>query len=348
MKIVIRGTNWIGDAVMSVPAIKRLRTAFPEAEITLLTREWAEGIFRDADFIDRIITLDSARSPARSVAQQASMLRPEKFDLAVILPNSFESALAGRLSGAKRVFGYATDGRGFMLTDRVAVPEWKNRRHEVFYYLNLVEAVEAAFGRATSKDLPPAPSILISAERKAAARELLAGSGADLSKPVVAIAAGSKNSRAKRWGTAKFSEFADALVAGKGANVVLIGAPDEAEVSEAVRDSSKSTLIDLTGKTDLSVAAAMLAEADVLVANDMGLAHLAPAVGTPSITIFGPTDPATTRPFDEGSAIIRVDVECSPCMLRDCPIDHRCMTRISVDSVVAKALEILETHDRND
>ena len=343
MNILVRGTNWIGDAVMSVPALRRLRRSFPNAKITLLTRDWAEGIFGDADFLDEIVTIRSGRSAVRSVIEQVSAIRSHKFDLAIVLPNSFESALGARLSRAGRVFGYATDGRGFLLTDRAAVPEWKNSRHEVFYYLNLVEAVERAYGIDPASDVPfNEPNLPVSEERKADARAILSQQGVDLSRPTVALAAGSKNSRAKRWDTAKFSELADALVSRAGANVILIGAPDEAETSLAVRAGSIQPLVDLTGKTGLGEAAAILAVSDLLVSNDMGLAHLAPAAGTPTIVIFGPTNPVTTGPLHENSSVVRVDVECSPCMLRECPIDHRCMTRISVESVFSRAVEFIE------
>jgi heptosyltransferase-2 len=326
---------------MSVPALRRLRGSFRDAEITLLTRDWAEGIFRDADFIDRIVAVRSDASAVASVYEQASVTRKENFDAAIVLPNSFESALAARLSGAKRSIGYATDGRGFLLTDSVEVPAWKSERHEVFYYLNLIEAAERALLGTIRDEAEIDSGLPVSDERKNSAREFLSLNGVDLSRPTVAIAAGSKNSRAKRWGTDKFSELADVLASRANANVLLVGAPEEADVSEAVKSRSSAPIVDLTGRTNLADAAAILAVADLLVSNDMGLAHLAPAAGTPAIVIFGPTKDATTRPWGERSTVVRVDVECSPCMLRDCPIDHRCMTRISVESVYQKAEEYL-------
>ena len=341
MKILVRGTNWIGDAVMSVPALRRLRRSFPEAEITLLTRDWAEGIFREADFLDRIITVGSGRSPVRSVIEQAAAARKYNFDVAVILPNSFESALASRLSRVRRVFGYATDGRRMLLSDSLDVPSWKASRHEIFYYLNLVEAVENAFGRSQAAETGSETLLPVSEKRQLAARKILKENGVDLSRPIVALAAGSKNSRAKRWGVLKYAELADRLLRERTVNVVLVGAPEEQIVSAEVRASAQEQLIDITGKTNLADAAAVLSVSDLLISNDMGLAHLAPAGGTPAIVIFGPTNEVTTGPFDERSAVMRVEVECSPCMLRDCPIDHRCMTRISVDSVLDKAKELL-------
>ena len=134
MQILVRGTNWIGDAVMTIPAVKKLRQLFPDARLTLQTREWAEGIFRDSGLFDEIIT------PV-GIVDQIRAIRNGQFDLAVVFPNSFKSALVARLGGAERIFGYASEGRSFLLTDPVQVPQWKDTRHEVHYYLELVDAV---------------------------------------------------------------------------------------------------------------------------------------------------------------------------------------------------------------
>src|SRR5687767_8740965 len=141
-RIVVRGTNWIGDAVMSVPALRELRRAFPDASISLHTRSWADGLFRDSSLFDELITFDKHRWPIKDVLDNSRFLRDDGFDLAVLLPNSFESALTSFITRIPRRFGYNKDVRGLLLTDPIAVPEWKNRRHEVFYYLNLIAEVE--------------------------------------------------------------------------------------------------------------------------------------------------------------------------------------------------------------
>jgi len=344
VKILVRGTNWIGDAAMSVPALRRLRSVFPEAHISLLTRDWAEGVFQDADFVDEIITIDGAIPRIRSIFRQVRDLRRRKFDLSILLPNSFESALVVRLGGTKRVYGYSTDGRRLLLTDPVAVPEWKNTRHEVFYYLNLVDAVARdTLGTAASFDHEPDTSLAVSDVRQQAARAFLTELGINRLRPIVALAPGSKNSRAKRWSPDRYAELAARLIRELGANVILVGATDERDISETVSRLSAENVVDLTGKTSLAEAAAVLSVCDLLVANDMGLAHLAPAAGTQTLVIFGPTDPRTTRPFGKNVAVARVDVECSPCMLRDCPIDHRCMTRISVDDIFQMSRRLLDS-----
>lgn len=341
-RIVVRGTNWIGDAVMSVPALRELSRIFPDAEIVLHTRDSVEGLFEDADFIDRILPFNKQRSKIKRTFVQADALGDAKFDLAIILPNSFESALTTRIAQIPRRIGYNKDLRGLLLTDPIAVPDWKDSRHEVFYYLNLIAEAERRYlGVSTVPAQEPDISLVISEDRQNAARRALEEAGADLSRPIAAIGAGSTNSRAKRWGADKFAQLNDRLKREAGVETILIGAPSETDVSAEVLALSKRKAIDLTGKTNVAEAAAILNVAALLVSNDMGLAHVAPAVGTRTAVIFGPTNPVTTRPFSEEAVVINRQVECAPCMLRECPIDHRCMTRVSVDEVFEVCRELL-------
>jgi heptosyltransferase II len=342
MKIVVRGTNWIGDAVMTTPALRQLRRIFPDARITLATRSWARGIFADAEFIDEILPFDKEKNSFQTVFRQAKIWRERRFDLAVLLTNSFESAVLARLGGVARRFGYATEKRSFLLTESFAVPAWKNSRHEIFYYLNLVAEIEKSlFGATRVFDNEPLVDLKVSEARRIAARQILASRGVDLSRRTVALGVGSTNSRAKRWPAENYAKLNDRLQGEFNANVILVGAQNEIDVAREVIQKSKCEPIVLTGQTSLSEAVAVLAEVDLLVANDMGLAHVAPATGTKTLVIFGPTNDKTTRPV--GAEIVRHPVECSPCMLRDCPIDHRCMTRISPDGVFEKISAMLDS-----
>ena len=330
MRILVRGTNWIGDAVMTTPAIRKLRALFPEAAMTLLTPEWAEGIFSSTGLFNDIVTTDSRLAEVRE-------LRRRGFDLAIVFPNSFKTALVARLAGAKQRFGYASDRRGFLLTDAVATPEWKNTRHEVYYYLNLVDAIEQSYFGAVTETTDMEPRIEVPSEKLVEAQRFISAGD---SRTIV-LAPGSTNSRAKRWLPENFASLNDRLQRELGAKVLLLGSKGDAEVSQRVIDLSSEKPIDLTGDTDIETAAALLHEADILVSNDMGLAHLAPAVGTKTIVIFGPTNQVTTRPFSEKAVVLSANVECAPCMLRDCPIDHRCMTRVTADSVFEEVKKIL-------
>ena len=341
MRIVVRGANWIGDAVMTIPALRRIRSIYPDAEISLHTRAWAEGVFRDADFIDEILPIEG-RASVRSVIDQSRALRRREFDIAFLFPNSFESALVARLARIPSRVGYATEQRGFLLTQRIEVPSWKHERHESEYYLNLVDRLT---GTADSL-IVENPALHVSAERRMDARELLVGSGTREVRRLVGIGAGSTNSLAKRWPAVNFARLADLLSDEKDCEVVLLGAESERDVSSSVRAASHSRLIDLTGHTDVGTATAILSELDLFISNDMGLAHIAAAVGTPTIVIFGPTNENATRPLGRSVEIIREPVECSPCMLRDCPIDHRCMIRITAERVFESASKMLETQRR--
>lgn len=344
MRILVRGTNWIGDAVMTIPAMRRLRRAFPEAHIALHCRMWAEGIFRDVDFLDEIIPFQLTDKGLNDLRDEAERIRRGRFDVAVMFPNSFRSAALPWLGKIPRRIGYEKEMRGFLLTDRVAVPAWKSARHEIYYYLNLVEAVESALnGNAEEHAEPPDISIAVSAARKAKAREFLESIGCDAGLPIVALGCGSTNSKAKRWPAERFAKLASGVIAAGAANVVLMGSSDESDVAEEVERLAGAGLINVVGKTSLEDAVSLLAMADVFVSNDMGLAHISAAVGTPTLVIFGPTNPETTRPFSPLAEVIRVPVDCSPCMLRDCPIDHRCMTAIEPDSVGMRVLDILNS-----
>ncbi|MGH7784697.1 MAG: glycosyltransferase family 9 protein, partial [Candidatus Binatia bacterium] len=190
----------------------------------------------------------------------------------------------------------------------------------------------------------PSTDLPVSTIRREAARNLLKRFGSDISRKTVALGVGATNSRAKRWLPENYAELNDRLQSELGVNVIIIGSKDETNVSETVENLSGRKPIVLTGKTDLAEATAILSEIDLLVSNDMGLAHIAPAVGAKSLVIFGPTNPETTAPFSSLAKVIRKGVECSPCMLRDCPIDHRCMTRISADEVFEMAAHELESN----
>jgi heptosyltransferase-2 len=342
MNILVRGTNWIGDAVMTVPALRRLRGAFPDSTITLLTRSWAEGIFRDSSVADRIVSFDKTGSKVADVRTQVSLIRSLGCDAALLFTNSFESALVARLAGVPRRFGYATDARRLLLTDPVPVPAWKEERHEVHYYLELVASfARASGGRGVRPDESPVPDLQVSDGRRAEARGILSGAGLDPSRPVVALGVGSTNSRAKRWPAERYAALAGMVAERLDAQCVLVGNADERGVADEVVALSRTAPASLVGTTTLAQAVAVLAEADAMVSNDMGLAHIAAAVGTPTLTVFGPTKDSTTRPLGVSAAIVRHEVECSPCMLRDCPIDHRCMTGLTPETVFRELEAVL-------
>lgn len=343
MKILVRSANWIGDAVMSVPALRELRRAFPSDQITLHSRSWADGLFRDADFIDEIVTYDPAKWRVRDILDNSKFLKEDAYDAVILFPNSFESALTVALSRIPIRIGYNKDARGLLLTAPIAVPEWKDRAHESFYYLELVkESIKRITGREPIFGEPDS-TLNVSDQRIAEARQFMATEGVDLSRPVIALGVGSQNSLAKRWPAESYARLADMLDG--HASLIILGSKAESATAAKVVGLSKAKLIDLSGKTELALAVAVLAACDAMISNDMGLAHIAPAVGTKTFVIFGPTNPVTTRPLSPNAEVISHPVDCSPCMLRECPIDHRCMTGITSEFIFERILNYLTLND---
>lgn len=341
-RVVVRGANWVGDAVMTVPALRELRRLLPGAELTLATRPWAVGVFEEADFIDRVLVDAESAGKVRAVFAEARRWRERRFDLALLFPNSFAPALVASLARVPFRLGYATQGRTPLLTHPFAVPDWRGRRHEVFYYLKLVAELERLlYGTSGVEAREPDLSLPVNAAQTREALRLLREQGARGGRPLVAICPGSTNSRAKRWPAERFAEVADLLVERNGAEVVLVGAREEADISAEVERRMRARPFVLTGKTSLPQTAALLKAADLLVTNDTGPAHLAAAVGCPVVVIFGPTDPRTTRPFGDSAEVVRRPPDCAPCMLRDCPIDHRCMTAVTPEEVFERAARAL-------
>lgn len=342
-RVVVRGTNWVGDAVMTIPALRELRRFLPDAHITLCTRSWAKGIFADADFIDEILVYDKKGNAISSTLNQAKEWRAGNFDLAILFQNAIEAALLSFLGRVPLRVGYATERRKFLLTHAFQIPDWKDTRHEIFYYLNIVAELETLLYGATKVfENEPKFELKISDERKEKAKILLHSQSTE-NKKIIALCPGSTNSRAKRWQTESYAALADMLIEKLDVSVALIGAKDEIDVSNEVACKMKHKPIFLTGNTNLDEAVSVLSLVDGLVTNDTGPAHIAAALGKPTLVIFGPTMPDTTKPFSSNAEIIRKPPDCAPCMLRDCPIDHRCMTAIKPEEVFVKVRMMLET-----
>jgi len=263
----------------------------------------------------------------------------------VLFQNAFEAAAISFFAGVPQRIGYDTERRGFLLTHSMPSPPWKNERHEIFYYLNLVAELERVL-LATSRGVAVEPQfeITVSVERKEQARALLRSQNAASNKPLVLLCPGSVNSRAKRWPAERYAALADQL-SESGATVAVIGSPGELEVSRQVVDLARRPPVLLTGKTSVAEVTAVISVADVLITNDTGPAHIGAAAGTPTIVIFGPTNPLTTRPYGPAGEIIRQPPECAPCMLRDCPIDHRCMTAITPEEVFQRTRQLIRQRE---
>ena len=334
-RIIVRSPTWVGDAVMSLPALHALRLLFAEAEITVAAPPGAADIFCDSKSVNDVLVQRSGGLFA--ALTNARRLRRGRFHLAILFQNAFAAAATAFLAGVPMRVGYATDRRSGLLTSALRLPDWKDERHESFYYLNLVAELEQTFfGSSSVIHSEPVFDLTVSARRKESAQRLLEQSGGT-GQPVAILCPGSVNSRAKRWPAERYAKLSDRF-SDAGMDVVLVGSPGELEVSNEVSARAGRKPIVLTGKTTVADVVALISIADLLVTNDTGPAHIGAALGTPTLVIFGPTNPMTTYPRSRHAELIRQPPDCAPCMLRDCPIDHRCMTSISVDEVFRRAM----------
>ncbi len=341
-RVLIRGVNWVGDAVMTTPAIAGIRRTFPRARISLLVRPWVAGVFQGNPHIDEVLLYDreGRHRGVSGLLRLAQELRGSRFDLAVLLQNAFEAALLAFLARIPRRVGYNTQGRGFLLTHVAVRDRSATRLHHVDYYQTLLRE----FGWLEGDGVP---TIYLGSDVQERAGALLTGEGVRPEEALVAFNPGSTYGSAKRWPADRYAALADRLVEGLRVRVLLTGAQGDAAVARAVRSLSRypQFITDLTGRTDIQVLAAVLKRCAAVVTNDTGAMHIGAAVNLPVIAIFGPTDPGATSPVGR-YLLVRHPVPCSPCLLRECPIDHRCMTGISVDEVFSAVLNEYERSQR--
>lgn len=336
MKILVRATNWVGDAIMALPALHAVRTRFPDAKISIVARPYVAEIYRDQGVADAFIAYDP-KTLHRGWAgreKMAAELRAEKFEVALLLQNAFDAAWLAWRAGIPERIGYARDARSLLLTQAIPVPRnGEIPAHEKFYYLELLR--RAGWADA----LPDQPHIELrvpdAARRRAAENLLEAGSRSNALR--IAIGAGASYGSAKCWLPERFAEWANRVQSRHDADVILFGTAGEMDVSAAITAGMKQKPVDLTGKTSIGELPALLSQCHLFLGNDSGAMHVAAAVGLPVVAVFGPTDPFGTAPVTPRHSIVRQAPYCSPCFLRRCPTDHRCMKSVTVEMVEAAA-----------
>ena len=339
--IVVRSTNWVGDVVMSLPALRELRAAFPSAQIAVLARPWVSAIFEREPSVDRVLLYEGRGWAGWRPAARA--LRAGRFDAALLLQNAFEAALIARWAGIPLRCGYARDGRSWLLSHPVAPPaDGEIPRHECYYYLELLRRLEVI------KELPRVEHILLGRRPAVeAGRRLLAECGLQARErnPVVGISPGAAFGSAKRWPPERFAAVGRAL-ADDGASMVVFGTAAEQPLADSVAAEIGGRAISLAGRTTLGQFIDMVAGCDLFISNDSGGMHLAAAAGVPVLAIFGATDETATAPLGPCVRIVKKPVDCSPCKLRECPTDHRCMLAIEAGDVLQAARAMLEAGNR--
>jgi heptosyltransferase-2 len=328
-RLVVRAPNWLGDAVLALPAMAAIRRHFPEAHLTIAAPAGFADVFREeiAAKPDAILALPSNPRGIRDV------LAAGKFELGILFPNSFRSARLFKQAGIGERWGYRRAFRGPWLTRQSVRPKINGVQHQADYYRNLVRG----FGIPVD-DSAPAISLTPATRKRGA--DVLQRHKVDPERRLVILAPGAAYGQAKQWPPARVAEVAARLIRDRGAMCVMVGASHDRDAARAVESSigtASAGLIDLTGQTSLPELMGVIAVADAVIANDSGAMHLAAALGRPVTAIFGPTDERATRPVGAAGQenVLTAQVFCRPCHLRDCPIDHRCMKRVTADMVFA-------------
>lgn len=344
-RILVRATNWVGDAVMCLPALRALRERYPKAHITILARPWVADLYRREPFADAVILLEGARGakdlPGKWAAARG--LNRGGFDCALLLQNAFEAAFIAWLARIPVRIGYDRDARGLLLTHAVAVPKaGEMPPHERFYYLELLRRA------GVIERLPESDAIRLESAPRAREAGLRRYAEMGFEGAVIGVSPGAAFGSAKRWYPDRFAESAVRLAGQMGAAVAVFGSGGERALCEEVAltvGRAGIAVHNFAGETSLSEFIDLAAACRLYLTNDSGAMHIASALQVPTVAVFGATDHRATGPTGAHSSIVRQDVDCSPCKLRECPIDHRCMKLVTVEQVVGAAQALTHRMD---
>jgi heptosyltransferase-2 len=351
-KLLVVMPTWVGDCVMAVPTLRAFRQLYPNAHIAALIKEGALPIIEDCPYVNQIIPIrkrpvtdDEPRGGGPM--KVARYLSKENFDTAILLPNSFRTALMARMSLIPRRVGYDRDGRGFLLTDRLMVRRENGKFIPVStldYYLGIARYLGAQQPSHTME-------LFTNAQDDANALDMLKQGGwtPDCGKPLVMLNPGARYGEAKMWYPDRFAQVAKMCVEKFDATIAITGAPRERNILDEVISSTDVPMIDLPKMgMDLRTLKSVVKHATLMVSNDTGPRHIAAAFGVPVVTVFGPTDPRWTEIDFEHERIVRVDVFCGPCQKRTCPLDHRCMTQVTPEMVFEQVQELLSANSKQE
>lgn len=325
-RLLLFAPNWLGDAVMSLPAIDDVRRARPDLTLDVAARPSIAPLFTMVPGVNEIMIL---RRSAAAIREMSS----RQYDAALLFPNSFNVALLARRAGIRQRWGYRRDFRTPLLTRAIALP---GSVHQAAYYQHLVGSLGFPNG-------PLEPRLEVPPDVRQRGTEGLMAEGWDGRSPLIALAPGAAYGGAKRWPAASFAEVARGLAA-DGVGTVIVGAPSDGPAARELVTSMGPGLrpINLAGRTDLPLLGSVLVRCRALVTNDSGAMHFAAALGVSVIALFGPTDEHATRPLGHGRHdVLTHDVWCRPCMLRECPLTHGCMRGITVGAVMTAARSTL-------
>ncbi|MCG6878409.1 MAG: lipopolysaccharide heptosyltransferase II [Deltaproteobacteria bacterium] len=328
-RILIRATNWVGDAIMTLPALEAVRENFPGRYMAVLAKPWVAPLFENHPAVDQVFVFDKGSGKLNGFSdiwRISRLIQKEHFDLAILFQNAFEAAFLTFMGRIKNRVGYKTDGRGFMLTHGVLRDEKVLGIHQVGYYCAILRAMGWP---AEEKD----PVLHVDVEIQRQAKAILEAEGIDPKDFIVGLSPGAVFGSAKRWPPERFARIGDQMIERWGAKVLVFGSKGEKAIGDGVCRAMQHEALNLCGKTSLEVAMGVMRLCRFFVTNDSGLMHMAAALGIPTVAVFGSTDHLTTGPRGPKTRIVRRPVSCAPCLKQECPTDHRCMLGITPEAV---------------
>jgi heptosyltransferase-2 len=335
-RILIKEVNWLGDLVMTVPALRALRRAFPHAALAVLVKQELASFFDGTRWIDEVISYRVRRALA-GVADRRRVvadIRRSRFDLAILFPRSFESALWVRLAGVPHRVGYVADRRGPLLTHKAVRDELLLQRHQVHDYLHLLRATLGIVGDAAECAVDVEPRHRAAMDAWLAAQRRRRG-------PLLALAPAAAYGPAKEWPADRWTALIDRLTERHGAECVLVGAPGERARCQQIAGATRQGALVAAGETTVGQMLALLARCQGFAGNDSGAAHVAGALGIPTVALFGSTNPQRTAPLGPRTRVLYHRLDCSPCMQRTCRFGHYdCLKRIDVLEVERALLDL--------
>jgi len=328
-RILIRATNWVGDAVMSLPAFEAVRENFPKSHIAVLARPWVVPLYQSHPAANEVIPYERGYGYWKDFSEFLRVIRFIRslhFDMAVLFQNAFEAALIARLAGIRIRIGYNTDGRGFLLSHSVVRGKEVLKLHQIEYYLTVLRALG---WDAPTKD----PALKTRPEAIARVRSLLSSRGIENQHLVIGLSPGAVYGPAKRWPVERFAAIGDRAIREWGAKVVVIGTEKEKAIGETLISATAPGALNLCGMTGLGDALALIKRCRLFVSNDSGLMHVAAALKVPTVAIFGSTDSVATGPRGKNARVVKQDMDCSPCLKPECSAGYRCLLAVQPEDV---------------
>jgi heptosyltransferase-2 len=336
-KLLIRSTNWIGDAVMTTPAVRAIREGFPNAHISLLAKPWVAPVFENSEHVDRLLIYDGEGRHKGFFGKfrLARDLGKYQFDAVILLQNAFEAAFISFLAGIPLRIGYSRDARRLLLTHAVPCTNEIKTKHQTEYYLNILREIGIVID---NRDL----YLNLNQRDRFRAEKILLKQHLSSDERIIGINPGATYGPAKQWPVDRYARLAERIQAFSKARVIIFGGPGDKRLGRNISGKMRHQPVDLSGETSLGEAMALIERCELFITNDSGLMHVAAALNVPLVAVFGSTNPVATGPLGPNSKVVQAAVPCSPCLSSECPEGHlKCMDQIDVDRVFDVVKEML-------